>query len=194
MSSEVTVAIIGGIFVVIAAVITAAKSWFPSSDEDSGKSNLKNITHSNVAIGENVSQHNVVENHTHNYAPNVPSPSHSDYPFPLVASTPDALTVLNELSAAKPFERAQVEQNFCGQTVTWLASLSAVDKRNYSDDSHLIFHPAPNSLFMITVDINIEHYPKLKIVHTGHQIWLHGQISSISPISVTLNPVKLYIT
>jgi hypothetical protein len=146
-------------------------------------------------VGENITQQNITENHTHNYNSAALAPNPTNSTFPLIPSIPDMPSIMTAYRHAKPFEKDQVAANYHGLEVTWLMRLESISLHH--DGRYLIILSLPENMDprqdLVSVQVNIQSYPKLKVIDKGHEIWIHGRIRNVGTLGIGLDPSILHI-
>jgi hypothetical protein len=132
-----------------------------------------------IAVGESINQtftsttNNIISHLAHDAEkkPSRPSPTEID----------------QTLRNAKPFDRLHIEHNYDGLNVSWPCSFNSISK-SYDDQFTVFFNSIPpdDAVYrqvLISANIRIENYPKLKIIASGHRAWIEGRISKLGPIN-----------
>jgi hypothetical protein len=130
------------------------------------------ITNSLVAVGNNINQHHGgVQNY---YG------SQETGPFAgKVATKPNLFDIVEAFKTAKPFDRAQLPKNYIGVKVSWPVRFYSIYEGSEGKWTASFGVPAGTYLTVI-VDIDIDKYPKLRVVESGHPAWVEGTIQYTS--------------
>jgi len=173
MDSTLKAAIISAAAVLAAAVIGAWKLWAPSARSKTGNISAQtgDVSDSQIALGNNNNQH---QGGVQNYYG-----SQDTGPFAgKVETKPSMAEIIQDFRSAKPFDRAQLPNHYVGVLVSWPVQFSSIEP---SDDNQWCASfgycgPDQESYLTVMVDIDIEKYPKLRIVSAGHRAWIEGTI------------------
>jgi hypothetical protein len=111
---------------------------------------------------------------------------------------PSAHQILNEINALPPFQRLGTRQNYLGLEICWLTEFAniadvAVDEAN---DHMLVLSVRGEQEWdraLVMCGINLNKYPKLKILHAKHPIWIRGKISGLDSAVVHVKDPELEI-
>jgi hypothetical protein len=179
------------------AVLGFLGRWLFRRDGQSAaiSANRSSVVGSPVASGSNISQ--TVNLTTVNPAPTV-NPAlqiKGDY-----SEKPTPADIENQLDALPAFQRNKMKDDYVGLKVSWPVSVSSlfeVDefirkwrKVNYT---HTILARYGMSVSqVISVDVDIERFPRLKFTHDGTRLRISGTISEVSSTgNVTLKDVEI---
>jgi hypothetical protein len=150
------------------------------------------LTHSPSAIGHTVYQ-------TVNYQNLTATPGSADRNSEQNKATlPTAHKILKAIDLLPPFQRAAARQSYFGLKVCWLAKFNSIepDVSTRGSDLHRLFlllradfeRPA-----LVICEVSLITYPKLKILHEDHPVWIRGKISRVDDGAVYLSEPELDI-
>lgn len=168
--------------VAVAVIGYAAKSLLAKTNAGNPKISVKSdsvSTNSPSAIGHVVSQ-SVNYQFVNATAKPVEGPRQENK-----VTSPTAYQIAKAIAALPPFQRESAGENYIGLEVCWLMEFSTIDKSISigGNDYHSLFLSVhgmqPWDLAFAVCEVNLNKYPKLKILHAGQPIWLRGKISSV---------------
>jgi hypothetical protein len=106
---------------------------------------------------------------------------------PRYAEKPTPQEIAAQLRSIPAFQRLEARKSYIGLDVRWSITLSRLydlpegHGRIFNNDhTHTLIGSSLNDGPEITASLNIEHYPRLKITHTGALLKVSGTISFIS--------------
>jgi len=103
-----------------------------------------------------------------------------------VASKPSLIDISDAIHSAKPYDQIQISKNYVGLSISWPVVFSTVNHSAGRDVWYVIFASPDKHFLSVYAEIEIEKYPKLKIVDSGHPSWIEGRIESASISGVAL--------
>jgi hypothetical protein len=100
-------------------------------------------------------------------------------------TSPTAHQILKALAALPPFQRKSAGENYIGLEICWLMEFVNIDQNisTKGEDYSLMLSVRGKEawdLKFASCTVDLTKYPKLKILHAGHPIWLRGKISSFN--------------
>jgi len=159
----------------VLAAIVGARKWRASSGPKKGSrvfTKTGDISNSAVAVGNNITQH---QGGVQNY---YGSSSAEGGPFrDKIASRPSMVEIANAILAANPYDRTQIPKNYVGLEVSWPVEFSSIDETP-GGGWYVSFDSTEERYRSVSVDIDIEKYPKLTVIAAGHPAWIEGRILS----------------
>jgi hypothetical protein len=79
--------------------------------------------------------------------------------------------------AGTPYDRTQIPKKYVGLEVSWPVVFSSINEKG---DGWEAWFDAPEVRFpCVAVDVDLEKYPKLMVIKSGHPAWIEGKISSV---------------
>lgn len=174
MDNSIKAAIIAAVATVTAAIIGKGRWWAkkPESTSERGvniTAQTGDTTHSFIAVGTNITQN---QGNIHNYYgfDEPADPFHGK-----VATIPSLVDIANAILAAKPYDRNIIHKNYVGLTVSWPVIFSSVNK-SPAGTWQATFDDPEAEYRSVSIDIDIDKYPKLKVIEYGHPAWIQGRI------------------
>jgi hypothetical protein len=123
-------------------------------------------TNSTVSLEQNVTQ-------TQSYLPN---PTAAGPFVGKVATRPTMVDIANAIIAADPYDRTQIPKKYVGLEVSWPVVFSGLEQRS-GKEGCATFDSPDADYRSVAVDINLDEYPKLKVLKWGHPAWIDGRIA-----------------
>ena len=170
-----TAAIIAAVASVAVAVIGKGRWWAKKPDaapETGGNitAQIGDVSESLIAVGTNITQHQGTVQNYYGVAPLPAGPFHGK-----VATRPSMVEIANAILAAKPYDRTQIPKNYTGVKVSWPVIFSSIDTN--SEGTWCASFDSPDADYRsVSTYIDIEKYPKLKVIECGHPAWIEGRI------------------
>ncbi len=180
--SGIGVLIIAGLSKLFWKIVIARK---PHVGESGGNSNQANINEGSATVTGNIV---VTQGDVHVYAPSADNKkrtrarsarrSKTSGTAPKKPATSIQFKEINEsIAATPPFQQAQVAKNFDGIKVEWKMRLFSIHSpTNYEKRTRLSLNPDGFGSALVTVFVNIEDYPELKVAHAGVSVIVTGII------------------
>jgi hypothetical protein len=171
MDNSIKAAIIAAVATVTAAIIGKGRWWAkkPESASERGvniTAQIGDTSHSFIAVGTQ-KQGNI-----HNY---YGFDERAD-PFPgKVATIPRVVDIADAILAAKPYDRNVIHKNYVGLTVSWPVIFSSVNE-SAAGTWQATFDDPKAEYRSVSIEIDIDKYPKLKVIEYGHPAWIQGRI------------------
>jgi hypothetical protein len=169
--------IIGALGAIGAGAIGVFKRKDRSSSVSIGAINNAEASESAIAIGSNIKQN---FQSTNNYF-NVEAPTTKKN-----ISKPDPVDIWRAVAAAKPFEKHQIENNYQGVSVSWPVKFSSISPRDENWSVSFWYENTEVAYLSVVATIDIEKYPKIKIIDKGHQAWIQGRICWVNAPLIAL--------
>ena len=177
MQPAVVDGLIVGASTVVAAIIGLAARAVTSK-----KSKISGISNSNVAVGDNINQNYLGPIHNHITL--------SDAQIgPLetkVASKPSLVEICRRIDSSKPFESHQVAENHIGLDVSWPVVFSAIHKAKSNSRWYVTFDDPEVDYCRLHAAVDLDLFPKLRVIDVGHCGWITGRIEDANASSVWL--------
>jgi len=181
MDSSTIAAIIAGLATVTAATIGLVKKKSNVANSANG-STVGNTSESNVAIGSNITQS--YQGVTHNYyGATLPD---SLALHGRVASKPSLVEIAQAIQSAKPYDQILMSRNYVGLSVSWPVIFSSIREGDESNSWYVSFDSPEKHFIWVSAYLDIEKFPKLKVIDSGHPSWIEGRIVSVSTSHVQL--------
>ena len=167
VDSSIKAAIIAATATVTVAIIGKGKWWAKKPDATPATggnitAQTGNVSESLVAVGTNITQHQGTVQNYYVDAPPAPGPFHGK-----IETRPSMVEIANAIIAAKPYDRTQIPNNYVGLKVSWPVIFSSIhmdSKGNW----HVSFDCRESEYRSVSTNIDIEKYPKLKVIEYGH--------------------------
>lgn len=175
MDSSMTAAIIAAAASVAVAVISKGRWWAKKPDatpETGGNITAQtgDVSESLVAVGTNITQHQGTVQNYYGVAPPPAGPFHGK-----VATRPSMVEIANAILAAKPYDRTQIPKNYTGMKVSWPVIFYSINT-DFEGSWYVSFVSPDAEYWAVSTCIDIEKYPKLKVIEYGHPAWVEGRI------------------
>jgi hypothetical protein len=175
MQPSTTAATITAVATIIAAVIGLLK--FGGSAR---RSKVKHSTNSNIAIGDNINQ--TYQNSTYI---SLSSTEVGSIPTE-IPSRPSLVEISDAINAAKPYDKIQISKNYVGLLISWPVVFFSFQKDDDENQWYVSFHSLEKHFVSVSTYIDIDKYPKFKVVDSGHRCWIKGRIESADSLGVHL--------
>jgi hypothetical protein len=177
MENSTLAAWIGAGGAIAAAGIGVAKGWFKKpKDDNQVTAQTGDISGSVVAVGNNNTQITGTVNNYH--APATQPMGSFDGK---VASRPSADEIWAAIRAGEtPFVRQQILSNYKGLKVSWPVVFSSLSPRRDGVWTVSFSPPKRQDYETVMTDVDIDKYPELKVIKTGHLAWIIGTIDYVS--------------
>lgn len=155
------------------------RKFFQHATGDSAaiSASRSSVVASPVASGSNISQ--TVNFTTVHSAPTPTPPVRSDY-----SEKPTPADIFIHLNSLPAFQQNKVKDSYVGLKVCWLvrfATLAELEewrrKLYKTDPTHLIL--VRYSTFIVATTVDIERFPRLKIIHDGTPLRISGTVSEV---------------
>jgi len=134
------------------------------------------VTGSAVAVGTNINQtfSPTVHNHYAESGQNVTPFSDK------TASRPSILEIVEDLGKErKPYEASQIHKHYIGILVSWPVVFYALHEYPHHSGWTVRLASPENTLYGVSIGIDLERYPKLRVLDRGHKAWVDGKIRAI---------------
>ena len=100
--------------------------------------------------------------------------------------------ILDEISAAPPFQRGDKAGCYAGLEVRWTLQFSAIEPDKWDTALHrLVFLEASRNVTLVLTRVKLANYPRLKTLSEGEMVVVCGAIEKISRLSIELTNVRL---
>jgi hypothetical protein len=178
--SSIAAAIIGAIALIGKGKWWAKKPAIASKEGTKITSQTGDGSNSFIAVGDNIMQH---QGTIHNY---YGAESSATVPFDAkVATRPSLVEITNTIRSAKPYEKTQLPLRYAGIDVCWLVGFYSMHT-DHRGRWLVTFLTLDLPERVVSTNIDIENYPKLKVIEVGHRVWIEGRICDADDISVQL--------
>lgn len=168
--------IIASAVVATGAIVAGILKLLKPKAKEGVTSKAGDVSDSMVAMGTNINQSYSPTVHNHYAEP----PQNADPFFGKVESTPTIADIMNDLDQKrKPFEANQRYKHYVGLQVCWPVSVYGVWESRPPGRWTLRLESIESHNHSVIVEINIEEYPKLKVIDRGHPAWVEGKIRSV---------------
>jgi hypothetical protein len=168
-------AIIPAVATVVAAVIGGGWWWAKKPDattERGGNITARtgDVSESLVAVGTNITQHQGTVQNYYGVPPQAAGPFNGK-----VVTKPSMVEIADAILAAKPYDRTQIPKNYVGLKVSWPVIFSSI--HSHSEGTWSVMFDSPDAEYRsVSTDVDIDKYPKLKVIEYGHRAWIEGRI------------------
>jgi hypothetical protein len=98
--------------------------------------------------------------------------------------------IFKEVDAQPPLMRPQVIGKYLGKTVHWSVTLANAEEFG-EGQAHLICRFDPDHVRMVTVNVSLSEYPKLRSMRVGERVQVRGTIARIDTLSIKLDDAEL---
>ncbi len=174
---------IAAIITASGAVVVGVLKLLKPKPKEGVTSTVGDVTDSMVAVGTNINQTFRPTVHNHYVEP----AQNADLFSSKVESTPTIADIMNDLDKErKPYEANQVHKHYVGLRVCWPVTVYGVWEGHRGGSWTIRLPSADNDRLAVTVRVDIEDYPKLKVVERGHRAWVEGRIRDVNTGDVYL--------
>jgi len=123
-----------------------------------------------VAVGTSITQHHGAVQNCYGVASAPAGPFRGK-----VATRPSMVEIADAILAAKPYDRTQIPKNYAGVDVSWPVIFSSIHADSVGT-WYVTFDSTDAEYRSVSTKIDIEKYPKLKVIEHGHPAWIEGRI------------------
>jgi hypothetical protein len=173
--------IVGGC-TIVAGGVGVAVGWFKKPKGGQMVVQTGDVSGSVVAVGDNNTQITGTINNYHAPAPVRTGPFDGK-----VATRPSIEEILDAVrSNKKPYERVFLPDNYVGLSVSWQVLFSSLHRRSDDSWSAHFCPPGDRLCRSVSTDLDIEKYPKFKVIESGHPAWIEGKIRRVDLSGIDL--------
>jgi hypothetical protein len=175
MDSSIKAAIITAVASIAVAVIAKGRWWAkkPDATHEAGgniTARTGDVSESLVAVGTNITQHQGTVQNYYGGPPPAAGPFNGK-----VVTKPSIVEIADAILAAKPYDRTQIPKNYVGLKVSWPVIFSSID--TYREGIWSVTFDSPDEKYRsVSADVDLDKYPKLKVIEYGHPAWIEGRI------------------
>jgi len=165
--------------------------WFrrrtPATSQNTATISANSMIASPVATGSNISQ---TVNVTH--VAQAVATTNDEY-----SPRPSPTEILTQLRSLPAFQQKEARKAYVGIKVDWRVSFSSMTEvspfdGHQSGSTHRVYlYPPEGHVPFVTVDVDIEQIPRLKVTHDETPMNVTGIISSVEPLHIELKDAKL---
>lgn len=145
---------------------------------------ISDVSESLVAVGTNIKQHHGTVQNYYGVAPTPAGPFAGK-----VATKPSMVEIGDAIDSAKPYDQAKIKENYKGVKVSWPVIFSSINQfsRSSSVGIYFVSFNSPDADFLsVSTYIDIDKYPKLKVIDRGHPAWIEGLILTTDLLHIQL--------